>query len=266
MERSLLASAECYLFDMDGTLYLGDRLLPGASELIEYLTDQAIPYYFVTNNSSRSRLDYLEKLEKLGLHVDHNSVFTSGEATAIYLQHEKPGARLYLVGTPLLEAEFAGYGFKLKDDDPDYAVLGFDTTLTYDKLWRLCDLVREGVPYIATHPDINCPTADGFMPDIGSMMALVETSTGRKPDVIIGKPYPSMIESLVQKTGCPKEKMVMVGDRLNTDIAMGKAGIITVLVLSGEAQEADIPDAVHPPDLVVETLEHLLQYLRLMEQ
>lgn len=262
IDLSRLAAARCFLFDMDGTLYLGDKLLPGAKEMIEYLNSQAIPHFFVTNNSSRSKSDYLHKLEILGLPVHQDSVFTSGEAAAMFLQQHKPGARLYVVGTPSLEAEFTQYGFSLTDKTPDYVVLGFDTTLTYAKLWRLCDLVRQGVPYLATHPDINCPAETGYMPDIGSMIALVEASTGRQPDVIIGKPYPPMIQALEQKTGCPKEQMLMVGDRLTTDIAMGQAGIITVLVLTGEGQLTDIPTAACTPDYVMDDLGQLLFYLR----
>ncbi len=119
-------------------------------------------------------------------------------------------------------------------DHPDFAVLGFDTTLTYEKIWKLCDLVTAGVPYIATHPDINCPTETGFMPDIGAMMAMVQTSTGKQPDVIIGKPYDPIVQALTAKMNLPVDQLCMVGDRLYTDIALGKTGLATVLVLSGE--------------------------------
>ena len=167
-----------------------------------------------------------------------------------------------MVGTPSLEKEFSSHGFKLVQEDPDYAVLGFDTTLTYEKLWKLCDFVRNDTPYIATHPDINCPLENGFMPDIGAMMALVASSTGRDPDVIVGKPYPPIVEAVVEKTGFPPAKLTMVGDRLYTDIAMGKAGIRTVLVLSGEAKREDIPNAPHQPDLVVKNVAELLRRFR----
>jgi HAD superfamily hydrolase (TIGR01457 family) len=247
----------CFLFDMDGTVYLGDRLLPGASELLAYLEASGLPFYFITNNSSRSRSDYAAKLRRLGLPYGESHIFTSGEATAIYLQKQKPGARLFVVGTPSLEKEFAGFGFELVTDNPDYAVLGFDTTLTYQKLWRLCDFVREGRPYIATHPDINCPTEAGFMPDIGAMMALVEASTGRRPDVIIGKPYAPLVEAVTAKTGVPARELAMTGDRLYTDIALGAAGITTILVLSGETKRGDLADSPHQPDFVFRDLADL---------
>ncbi len=247
---------------MDGTIYLGGRLLPGAAELVATLNEKSFPYYFLTNNSSRSRRDYAEKLASLGLPVGAERIFTSGEATAIYLQKQKPGARLYLVGTPSLEEEFLRFGFELTENEPDFAVLGFDTTLTYQKLSKLCQHVGRGCPYIATHPDINCPTEDGFMPDIGAMIAFVAASTGREPDVIVGKPYAPIVAAIVEKTGFHPEEIVMVGDRLYTDIALGQAGLGTVLTLTGEAKLADLPSAPHQPDLIVQDMAELLELVR----
>ncbi len=260
-----LTGIRLFLLDMDGTVYLGDKLLPGALDFIKLLAARNINYLFLTNNSSKHRGQYAEKLAQLGLAVGPDKIFTSGEATAIYLQRAKPGAKIYLVGTPALEEEFKSHGFELVGADaetPDYAVLGFDTTLTYQKLWRLCDLARAGVPYIATHPDFNCPIPGGFMPDIGAMMALVEASTGRRPDVIIGKPNLPIIEAVVERTALPVEQICMVGDRLYTDIALGAAGVTTVLVLSGEARPEDIPNAPHPPDFVMRDLAELTAVLQ----
>jgi len=250
---------------MDGTIYLGDRLLPGAADLLDYLHNQGTPYYFLTNNSSKSKLDYVEKLVAFNLPVTPDQIFTSGEATAIYLQREEPGARLFVVGTPSLEMEFQQYGFNLVKDDPDFVVLGFDTTLTYEKIWKLCDFVRGGLPYIATHPDINCPTENGFMPDIGAIMAMIKSSTGREPDLVIGKPHPPIIQAILEKTGVAASQLAMVGDRLYTDIALGKAGITTILVLSGEAKRQDIPKAPVKPDFVFENLAELYKTLRASE-
>lgn len=252
-----LANTHLFLLDMDGTFYLGDKLLPGALEFIELCQSRGIDYLFLTNNSSRHRGQYAEKLRRLGLDIEEEKIFTSGEATAIYLNKTKPGARIYLVGTPALEEEFQNHGFNLVEKGPDYAVLGFDTTLTYDKLWRLCDLVRTGTPYIATHPDFNCPIEGGFMPDIGAVIAFVEASTGRRPDMVVGKPNQPIIEALVEKTGVPIAYICMVGDRLYTDIALGTTGITTVLVLSGEAGREDLPTAPHRPDLVMQDLAEL---------
>jgi 4-nitrophenyl phosphatase len=252
-----LTNIRLFLLDMDGTFYLGDTLLPGALEFIDLLRARDTQYLFLTNNSSKHRGQYAAKLRRLGLDITEDKIFTSGEATAIYLNKIKPGAKIYLVGTPALEDEFRSHGFKLVETDPDYAVLGFDTTLTYAKLWRLCDLARAGAPYIATHPDFNCPIEGGFMPDIGAMMAFVEASTGRRPDVVIGKPNRPIIEAVMEKTGLPVEQIGMVGDRLYTDIALGATGVVTVLVLSGETRPEDLPGAEHQPDFIMQDLAEL---------
>lgn len=257
-----LAKINCFLMDMDGTIYLGDRLLPGAREWLSLLEENDITYYFLTNNSSHSKVEYARKLGRLGLEIPEEQIFTSGEATAITLEREYPGASLYVVGTPALEQEFERHGFNLTEQDPDVAVLGFDTTLTYDKLWKLCDLVVAGKPYIATHPDINCPTETGFKPDIGAMIELVAASTGRRPDLIVGKPYEPIVQALADKTGFPVDAHCMVGDRLYTDIALGKWGITTALVLSGETKVDDLAESAFKPDFVVRDIAEMAGLLR----
>lgn len=259
--QNKLAKAKCFLFDMDGTVYLDDHLLPGALELTGYLERQQFPYYFLTNNSSRSRAAYVDKLADLGLRVPLETIISSGEATAAYLQKRQPGARLYLVGTPSLEREFNDFGFQLVEIEPDMVVLGFDTTLTYEKIWRMCSYVRNGLPYIATHPDINCPTVDGYMPDIGAILALVSASTGREPDVIVGKPHQPMVEVILDRTGFEASEIVMVGDRLYTDIALGESGLTTVLVLSGETKQKDLEISVFKPDFISQDLAELYSLL-----
>ncbi len=261
MDPERLHITHCFLFDLDGTIFLGRHLLPGARELFEFLDQQHIQYMILSNNSSRSQKEYAEKLQRLGLDLPEEKFFISGEATAIYLNKLKPGAHLYVVGTPALEQEFVRHGFQLTDKQPDYAVLGFDTTLTYGKLHRLCDLLRAGTPYIATHPDINCPTEDGFMPDIGSMIEMVAASTGRRPDVIVGKPNEPIVEALKERLEIPIEQMCMVGDRLYTDIALGRTGLATVLVLSGETHLEDLAGSPYWPDFIVQNLAELLEML-----
>jgi HAD superfamily hydrolase (TIGR01450 family) len=257
-----LRQIHCFLMDMDGTIYLGDRLLPGARDWLDFLNENGITYYFLTNNSSRSRVEYAEKFSKFGLAVSEEQIFTSGEATSLYLNQHFPAAALFVVGTPALLAEFMRDGFSLTESEPDVAVLGFDTTLTYDKLWKLCDLVTAGKPYIATHPDINCPTEDGFKPDIGSMIELVAASTGRRPDVIIGKPNRPIVDALVQKTGLPVEAHCMIGDRLYTDIALGRWGITTALVLSGETRAEDLAGSAYQPDFIAADIAEMTQLLK----
>ena len=244
-----LAQARAFLLDMDGTFFLGEHLIDGALDFIAVLRRQGKKFLFLTNNSSKDRRQYVEKITRLGLTLTSDQVLTSGEAAACWLTREHAGARLFVVGTPSLEDEFRAAGFVLDDPRPDAAVVGFDTTLTYAKLWKLCDLVRAGLPYIVTHPDLNCPTPGGFMPDIGATIAFVKASTGREPDQVVGKPSRLMAEAAAQKLGLPLESLAMVGDRLYTDIALGQAaGIPAVLVLSGETHPEDVIGSPFQPD------------------
>lgn len=258
-----LADVRCFLLDMDGTFYLGDRLLEGALDFIDTLRQQGKDFVFLTNNSSKHRRMYAEKITRLGLPIPEEKVFTSGEATAIYLQQRHPGARIYLAGTPALEEEFRTHGFALVEQDPQMVVLGFDTTLTYAKLWKLCDLVRAGLPYIATHPDFNCPTENGFMPDIGAMIAFIKASTGREPDLIVGKPNRLIVDALAEKLHLPLHALAMIGDRLYTDIALGQtAGILTCLVLSGETTRRDLEGSPYQPSYIFDHLGAVAEFLK----
>jgi HAD superfamily hydrolase (TIGR01457 family) len=261
-DNDSLAKVRCFLLDMDGTFYLGEQLLEGALRFIDVLRQQGRDFLFLTNNSSKDSQQYAEKITRLGLSISREKVLTSGEATVMHLQRQKPGARVYIVGTPALENEFSQHGFVLTHEMPDFAVLGFDTTLTYAKLWALCDLVRAGVPYIATHPDYNCPTGTGFMPDIGAMIAFVKAATGREPDLIVGKPNHLFVEKAAERVGLPVSAMCMIGDRLYTDIALGATtGIPTVLVLSGETRADEVPMSAHQPSYIFQNLGEVAEYL-----
>ncbi len=252
-----------FMLDMDGTIYLGNRLFDCTIPFLELLKSQGKRYIFLTNNSSKNRNVYVEKLSKMGIHAEPNDVFTSGEATTIYLNKIKKNARIYLCGTPSLEQEFKEAGFILTDEAPDYAVLGFDMTLTYEKLCKICDFVRAGVPYIATHPDFNCPVEGGFIPDTGSMIALIKASTGREPDLIIGKPNKSIVDAVIEKYHAEREEICMVGDRLYTDIALGaKAGISSILVLSGETTVEDMKKTDVEPTFVFDDLSGIVEAIR----
>jgi HAD superfamily hydrolase (TIGR01457 family) len=267
MKHDSLKQVRCFLLDMDGTFYLGEQLLQGALKFIDVLRQQGCEFLFLTNNSSKDSQQYAEKITGLGLSIPREKVFTSGEATAMYIQSQMPEARVYLVGTSALENEFLRCGFALTREEPQVAVLGFDTTLTYEKLWTLCDLVRAGVPYIATHPDYNCPTESGFMPDIGATIAFVKASTGREPDLVVGKPNRLFVEKAAQRAGVPLDYMCMIGDRLYTDIALGAtAGIPTILVLSGETREEDVSGSPYQPSYIFEHLGAVADYLINLEK
>ncbi len=266
MTEKILATIRCFLLDMDGTFYLGNRLLDGALKFMEVIQQQKRDFVFLTNNSSNRGIAYAKKISAMGFPLSPDKVFTSGEATARFLAREYPGKRIYLVGTPALEEEFQDFGLTLVEKDAEIVVVGFDTTLTYQKLYRLCDYVRAGLPYIATHPDFNCPTEGGYLPDIGAIIAFVKASTGREPDRIIGKPYRQIIDELANKLQIPLQNLAMIGDRLYTDIALGQAAqIMTILVLSGETKLEDVRVSPFQPDFIFENLGKIAERLSRLE-
>ncbi len=249
---------EMFLLDMDGTIYLGDRLFDCTKPFLETVRSLGKRYLFLTNNSSKDRMAYVAKLARLGIDASPDEVFTSGEATTLRLRKTRPGAAVAVFGMPTLEREFREAGFRLVERDPDVVVLGFDQAFDYRKMTRLCDLVREGRPYIATHPDFNCPVDGGFIPDIGAVIAYVKASTGREPDEVVGKPHAGIVDAIVDKYGVPRDRLCMVGDRLYTDIALGaEAGIATALVLSGETSAADAAVSPHRPTWTFQDLNGL---------
>ena len=262
--REKLAKIRCFLLDMDGTFYLGDRLIEGSLDFLTALERTGRTARFLTNNSSKSASVYAEKLRRMGVAESYRDVISSGHAAAHYCERAFPKQKAFLLGTEALREELTVMGLPLAEqaEEADYALLAFDTELVYDRLCTFCDLVRAGKPYIVTHPDLNCPTETGFIPDVGSFMALIETSTGRKPDVIIGKPYAGIVEEALLRTGLKREEMAMVGDRLYTDVATGvNHGMTGILVLSGEATLADLAVSDVKPDLVFTRLSEMIDYL-----
>ncbi|HUI90579.1 MAG TPA: HAD-IIA family hydrolase [Anaerolineales bacterium] len=257
-----LRNVRGFLLDMDGTFYLSDHLLEGAPRFIDLLRRQNKVFLFLTNNSSKQGRQYAEKITRLGLPVTEQSVLTSGEATALYLKERHAHANIFLCGTPSLEEEFRRHGFQLVQEKPDFLVLGFDQTLTYKKLWMLCDFVRAGIPYVATHPDFNCPTETGWMPDTGAMIAFVKAATGREPDLVVGKPNRLIVDASALKMNLHINQMAMIGDRLYTDIALGQSsGIATVLVLSGETKIDDLKGSPFQPDYTFQNLAGVADWL-----
>ncbi|WP_022819727.1 HAD-IIA family hydrolase [Fusobacterium russii] len=256
---------KCFLLDMDGTIYLGNKLIDGAKEFLNTLKENKIKYLFLTNNSSKNKDRYVEKLNGLGIEANREDVFTSGEATTIYLNKLKKGAKIFLLGTKDLEEEFEKAGFVLikeRAKDIDFVVLGFDTTLTYEKLWIACEYISEGTTYIATHPDFNCPLEGGkFMPDVGSMIELIKASTGKVPTVI-GKPSSHIIEAILNKYNLKKEELAMVGDRLYTDIRTGlDNGLTSILVMSGETDDEMLKETIYKPDFIFKSVKELKEEL-----
>lgn len=255
-------TAQLFLLDMDGTFYLGDTLLPGALEFLALCRRTGRRFAFLTNNSSRGKADYAARLRGFGAPVTEEDIFTSADATLLYLAENGFSREILLIGTPSLERQFAGAGYTVHAERPQAVVLGFDTTLTYEKLTALCTAVRAGLPYIATHPDRNCPVAGGFIPDIGAVIAFVEASTGRRPDAVLGKPNGYIARAAAKKYGVPLEALCMVGDRLYTDIALGACGCGTALVLCGETTPELLAASDIRPGVVCENLADLAARLR----
>ncbi len=263
MNYDKLLNCELFLFDMDGTLYLGDDVYNGAIDLMENLPALGKKYIYLTNNSSRAGEDYIGRLRRLGFPCESENVFTSGMATGMYLNQNYPGARVYLVGTRAFRRELLSYGINLVEDEADVVVVGFDTELYYEKLNKACHFLRRGAKFIAANPDWVCPMPhDEVLPDCGSICALLTASSGVEP-TYIGKPNRNMIDVISKMTGIANEKICAVGDRLYTDIAVAQnAGSVSVLVLSGETTQKMVEDAERKPDYVLPSVKELHDVLK----
>ena len=265
-QDSLLQSIRLYLFDMDGTLYLGDKLYDFTLELLETIKATGRRYLFMTNNSSKSVEDYIIKLAKLGITATREDFITSSQATAYYLKQHHPNHRLYVCGTQSLRRELESEGFVVAEklEDVDCIVMGFDTELTFRKLEDVCRLLltRENLPYIATNPDYVCPTEFGSVPDCGSVCDMIFNATGKRP-VVIGKPSPLMPELAMALYDYRKEETAVVGDRIYTDIKSGlNAGITGILVMSGETTSEILAQSTEKPNLVLQDASAIIRALK----
>jgi NagD protein len=256
-----LAAIRHVALDMDGTIYRGDTLFETTDPFLSLLKELGIGYTFLTNNPSKSVTDYLEHLRDIGINATEQQLYTSTQATIEYLREDWPQInRVFALGTPSMCEEFANAGFVLTSDspktEPDAVIVGFDRTLTYDRLCRAAWWISRGKPYFATNPDRVCPTDQPtVLVDCGSICAALEAATGRKPNAVLGKPDPAMMRGILHHHGLQPHNLAMVGDRLYTDIAMARqAGALGVLVLTGETTAEQAAQASPPPDLVVPSL------------
>ncbi len=257
-----LKDVRCFLLDMDGTFYLGENLIEGSLEFIDAVVKSGRDFLFLTNNSSHNANHYVKKLARMGLTVPREKVLTSGEATAMIVKEKFPGKKPFVLGNEFLMEEMAEAGIQVDQENPDYVLIGYDTTLDYKKMTAVCDFVRAGLPYVATHPDFNCPTENGFAPDIGAIMAFIEASAFRRPELIVGKPYGGIVRAAVERTGYACGEMAMVGDRLYTDIETGlRHGMTSILVMSGETTEEMRRESKTVPDLVYGRLSDMIPEL-----
>ena len=252
-----LKQVRMFVLDMDGTIYLGDRLFPFTKSFLDQVARTGRGFCFFTNNSSKNREAYLEKLSRMGIEIPPEKMLISNGVILQWLKENHPGASYYVVGTPPLLEDFRKEGLVPDDVDADVVILGFDTTLTYEKLRVACDLIRAGRPVYGVNPDWNCPVEGGFIPDCGSIAALVKASTGVQCE-FFGKPSPHTLAYMLRQTGCRPEELAVVGDRLYTDIAVAAGTEVTsILVMSGETTPELLAGSTTKPDLVVQDLEEL---------
>lgn len=255
---------DCYVLDMDGTIYLGEQVIPGAKELLSFFDEKAIRYCFFTNNSSKSPEDYNQKLKRLRL-SEHPSVITSGDVTADYLIRTfGPAPRVYAVGTDALIKHLTAAGVICENTGiPDCLVVAFDTTFDYSKATRAVELLREGVPFIATNVDVVCPLDGGkVLPDCSSICAMLTHATGCQPK-FLGKPFAETADYIKRAVNLPADKIAVIGDRLYTDIELAlNNGMCAIGVLSGEMTQEDIDRSDKKPHYLFDSVADLCRLLK----
>lgn len=256
-----LEKVKMFVLDMDGTIYLGDRLFPYTRDFLRAVESSGREYCFFTNNSSKNRGAYLDKLHRMGIDVPPEKMLISNGVILKWLKENRSGKRACVVGTqPLLE-DFRLAGVELDDRAPDYVVLGFDTSLTYDKISRACHFIRNGAEVFGVNPDWNCPVEGGFIPDCGSIAALVRASTGVQCE-FFGKPSRHTLDYILEQSKCEPQEVAVIGDRLYTDIAVADGTEVTsILVMSGETTPEMLADSDIKPDIVAENIGEIGEYL-----
>lgn len=259
-----LKNKKVFLFDMDGTVYEEDRLFDGSLQLFKTIKKRSGKYIFITNNSSKSINEYIDKMKRLNIKVCKDNFYTSTQATINYIKNSFGNELIYCMGTKSLVNEFRNAGVNVTTDvniDAKAVIVGFDTELTYDKIKKTSIMLKKDIPFIATNPDLRCPSKNGFIPDCGAICKLLECTVDRKP-IYIGKPQSSMIEQIKNFVNCRYEEMVVIGDRLYTDIAIGiNAGIDTICVLTGEATIEEIKQSSIKPTYVFDSIKDIYKVL-----
>jgi arabinose operon protein AraL len=250
-----------WLFDLDGTIYLGERLIPGADAAIAALRAAGRRVAFLSNKPLQTRTEYAAKLTRLGVPAAPDDVINSSLVLARYLRDRDPGAPVFVIGEPPMLDEMRAHGFEVRPDERvRWVVIAFDRTFDYAKLNVALQAVKQGARLIATNPDRTCPVEGGEIPDCAGMIAAVEAVTDKKVEAIVGKPSPIILEVALAALGVPARDAAIVGDRIETDIVMGRRlGLGTVLVLSGVTRADDPRIAAVAPDHVVRSVRDLVE-------
>ncbi len=251
MDLSALREKRAFLCDMDGVIYHGNELVPGAKEFVEWLNREGKDYLFFTNGSGKSPRDLSEKLARMGLSVTPEHFYTSALATAAFLAGQCPGGSAYVIGEPGLFNAMYEAGFSMNSHDPDYVVFGKTSTLTYEEIERAVKLIGRGAKLIGTNPDLTDPAEGGLVPACRALIAPIELSTGKKA-YYIGKPNPLMMRHGLKRLHCTGEDAVIIGDRMDTDIIAGiESEMDTVLVLSGVSTTETVRDFSYRPKYIL---------------
>lgn len=253
------------VLDMDGTIYLDSVVFDTTLPFLGTLAECGIGYTFITNNNSRSRVGYVEHLRRMGLIIPPESIFTSAHGAVEYLSTELPEVRrVFVLGAPGLVEDLRQGGLEATDERPDAVIVGFDTQLRYERLAQAAYLIKQGLPYLATHPDLVCPTdLPTVLPDCGAICALLKAATGRSPDAVPGKPSAAMLTGVMHSHGLKPSETALIGDRLYTDIRMAlDSDVLAVLTLTGEATRDQVTESTIEPDLIVNDLSEFASQLR----
>src|SRR5215212_3126367 len=246
-----------YLIDMDGVIYRGGQLIPGADHFIGELLGAGVPFRFLTNNSQRTRRDVATRLQRLGIDVEEEHVYTCAMATARFLAQQKPGGTAYVIGEGGLLNALHENGYAIVDRDPDYVVVGEGRTLSFEMVEAALKMILGGAKLVATNLDPNCPTESGFRPGCGATVAMLETASGVRA-FSVGKPSPFMLRGARKALGLTTDQTVVIGDTMETDILGGvQLGFKTILVLSGGTSRADLARYTYQPDLIVDSIAAL---------
>jgi len=246
-----------YLIDMDGVIYRGGHLIPGADRFIIGLRKTGIPFRFLTNNSQRTRRDVATRLQRMGLDVEEEHVYTCAMATARFLAQQKPGGTAYVIGEGGLLTALHENGYAIVDRDPDYVVVGEGRTISFEMVEAALKMILGGAKLVATNLDPNCPTESGLRPGCGATVAMLETAGGVKA-FSVGKPSPVMLRGARKELGLTTDETIVIGDTMETDILGGvQLGFKTILVLSGGTGRDDLDRYAYRPDKIVDSVADL---------
>lgn len=261
-EKTLLKKIKCFILDLDGTVYLGNTLLEGSIEFLRILDENNIKFKFFTNNSSKNAKFYINKITNMGYDVKNNMMMISNEIIIDHIKKELPNRRVFVLGNEYLKKDFIDSNINVVEENADVVVVGFDTSLAYKNVSKACDFIRKGAIFLGVNPDFNCPIENGFMPDCGSICSMITASTGVTP-VFFGKPSSYTLKYILNDMGLKEEEVAFVGDRLYTDIAIGKGNnLVTILVLSGETRIEDLNESNIQPTLIFNSLKEIGMLLK----